>query len=121
MKKLTLLFCIVFSVKLLAQFPNVLISTSNSPEEVSIAINPKNTNQIVAGANLNNSYRSNDAGVTWSVQTLVCSAYGVWGDPVLIWDTANTCYYMHLSNPPSGGSWIDRIVVQKSTDRKSVV
>ncbi len=116
MKKLILLFCIVFSVELLAQFPNVLISTTNSPEEVSIAINPKNTNQIVAGANLNNSYRSNDAGVTWSVQTLVCSAYGVWGDPFLIWDTANTCYYMHLSNPPSGGSWIDRIVVQKSTD-----
>ncbi|MBP7810401.1 MAG: T9SS type A sorting domain-containing protein [Bacteroidia bacterium] len=99
-----------------AQFPNVLISTSNSPEEVSIAINPKNTNQIVAGANLNNMYRSNDAGATWTVGTLACSAYGVWGDPVVIWDTANACYYMHLSNPPSGpgNSWIDRIVVQKS-------
>jgi hypothetical protein len=117
MKKLILLLCgVSVSTKVLAQFPNVLISTSNSPEEVSIAINPKNTNQIVAGANINNSYRSNDAGVTWSVQTLVCNAYGVWGDPVLIWDTANTCYYLHLSNPPSGGSWIDRIVVQKSTN-----
>ena len=35
-----------------AQYPNILISTSNEPEEVSIAINPKNTNQIVAGANI---------------------------------------------------------------------
>ena len=98
------------------QFPNILISNSNSPEEVSIAINPKNTNQIVAGANLNNMYRSNDAGATWTVSTLACSAYGVWGDPILIWDTANACYYLHLSNPPTGPgySWIDRIVVQKS-------
>lgn len=116
MKKIIILLFSILSTKSFSQFPNVLISTSNSPEEVSIAINPKNTNQIVAGANLNNSYRSNDAGVTWSVQTLSCSAYGVWGDPVLIWDTTNTCYYLHLSNPPSGGSWIDRIVVQKSTN-----
>jgi hypothetical protein len=98
------------------QFPNVLISSSNSPEEVSIAINPKNTNQIVAGANLNNMYMSNNSGATWTVSTLACSAYGVWGDPIVTWDTANACYYLHLANPPSGpgNSWIDRIVVQKS-------
>lgn len=105
----------VFCTSVFAQFPNVLISTSNSPEEVSIAINPKNTNQIVAGANINNAYRSNDAGATWTTQILTCPAYNVWGDPVLIWDTANACYFLHLSNP-SSGSWIDRIVVQKSTD-----
>lgn len=101
-----------------AQFPNVLISTSNSPEEVSIAINPKNTNEIVAGANINNMYRSLNGGATWSISTLSCPAYNVWGDPVLIWDTANACYYMHLSNPnptvTTGGTWIDRIVIQKS-------
>jgi hypothetical protein len=103
-----------------AQFPNVLISTSNSPEEVSIAINPKNTNQIVAGANINNRYRSMDGGATWTVSTLTCPAYSVWGDPVLIWDTANACYFMHLSNPnptvTPGGTWVDRIVIQKSGD-----
>lgn len=101
-----------------AQFPNVLISTSNSPEEVSIAINPKNTNEIVAGANINNMYRSLNGGTTWSISTLSCPAYNVWGDPILIWDTANACYYMHLSNPnptvTPGASWIDRIVIQKS-------
>lgn len=100
------------------QFQNVLISTSNSPEEVSIAINPKNTNEIVAGANLNNMYRSTNGGVTWSVSTLACNAYGVYGDPVLIWDTSNVCYYMHLSNPnpniTPGGTWVDRIVIQRS-------
>ena len=112
--------CLGITQFLSAQFPNILISTSNDPEEVSIAINPKNTNQIVAGANINNAYWSNDGGITWSLQTISCSAYNVYGDPVLIWDTANACYFVHLSNPnPSvtpGGTWVDRIVVQKSTD-----
>lgn len=116
----TLIFLILCYFSVNAQFPNVLISTSNSPEEVSIAINPKNTNQIVAGANLNNSYRSNDGGMTWTISTITCPAYSVYGDPVLFWDTANACYYVHLSNPnPSttpGGTWVDRIVVQKSTN-----
>lgn len=118
MKKIFIAFLVFFGQIISAQFPNVLISTSNSPEEVSISINPKNTNQIVAGANINNMYRSLDGGATWSVSTLSCPAYNVWGDPVLFWDTANACYFMHLSNPnptvTPGGSWIDRIVVQKS-------
>jgi hypothetical protein len=102
-----------------AQFPNVLISTLNSPEEIAIAINPKNTSQLVAGANIDNSYRSADGGATWIHQTLTCTPYNVWGDPVMIWDTANTCYFIHLSNPGStvpGGSWVDRILIQRSTD-----
>lgn len=120
MKKIILFILSLSANFIFAQFPNILISTLNQPEEVSIAINPKNTNQIVAGSNLKNTYRSNDGGVTWSYQMLACSAYDVWGDPVVIWDTANACYYMHLSNPNAvitpGGSWIDRIVVQKSGD-----
>jgi hypothetical protein len=120
MKKILFIICTGITHLLSGQFPNVLISTLNSPEEVAIAINPKNTNQIVAGANLNNSYCSNDAGATWSINTIACTAYSVYGDPVLIWDTANTCYYIHLSNPDpnvtAGGSWVDRIVIQKSTD-----
>lgn len=117
MKQVLLFFCFLAG-QLAAQFPNILISTLNEPEEVSIAINPKNTNQIVAGANINNAYRSTDAGLTWSSQLLTCSSFDVWGDPVLIWDTANICYYLHLSNPDTnvtpGGSWVDRIVVQRS-------
>lgn len=121
MKKILLSSLLLFSANFIfAQFPNVLISTLNQPEEVSIAINPKNTNQIVAGSNLKNAYRSNNAGATWTTQLLACNAYDVYGDPVMIWDTANACYYIHLSNPNSaitpGGTWVDRIVVQKSGD-----
>jgi hypothetical protein len=99
----------------LAQFPNIMISNTNDPEEVSIHINPKNTNQVVAGANLNNLFVSNDGGLTWNVSILTDPLNGVWGDPIVFTDTTGNFYYAHLSNPPAG-TWIDRIVFQKSTD-----
>jgi hypothetical protein len=98
-----------------SQFTNVMISDQNSPEEISIRINPKNPTQVVAGANLNNVYNSTDGGITWNVGILTESTLGVWGDPIIFTDTAGTFYYSHLSNPPFG-SWIDRIVFQKSPD-----
>lgn len=103
-----------FTGAILAQHPNVMISNRNLPNETSICINPKDTKKMVAGANLNNVYYSQDEGRTWR-QVNVSSPYGIWGDPVMVADTAGSFYYLHLSNPPDG-SWIDRIVVQKSTD-----
>ena len=105
------LFCFVF-IDLTAQ--NVLISTENFPNEPSIAMDPKNPANLVAGANLNNYYISRDSGQTWTTANLT-SSLGVWGDPVISVDTAGDFYFFHLSNPPSG-NWIDRIVCQKTTD-----
>lgn len=93
---------------------NVLISVSNDPNEPSICINPNNPNEIVAGTNLANVYQSNDGGNTWS-ESVMTSSFGVWGDPVIAADTAGDFYFFHLSNP-ANGSWIDRIVCQKSVD-----
>ncbi|MCB9290192.1 MAG: glycosyl hydrolase [Lewinellaceae bacterium] len=98
----------------LAQHPNVLISAENAPNEPAICINPKNTQEMVAGANLNNVYYSHDGGVSWT-KTPVSCPWGIWGDPVIGVDTSGAFYYLHLSNPPSG-NWIDRIIAQKSTD-----
>ncbi|HEY5533328.1 MAG TPA: T9SS type A sorting domain-containing protein [Ignavibacteria bacterium] len=95
-------------------YQNVMISNQNSPEEVSICINPKNLNQLVAGANIINEYYSSDGGMTWTWQTM-SSTYGVWGDPIITVDTIGNFYFFHLSNP-SSGSWIDRMVCQKSTN-----
>jgi hypothetical protein len=100
------------------QHQNVMIPYSVSswdPEEPCVYVNPKNTNELVAGANINNVYRSNDGGYTWQANALSSQQNGVWGDPVTIVDTAGNWYYFHLSNPPVG-NWIDRIVCQKSTD-----
>lgn len=103
------------TTSIFAQFKNVMISNTNSPSEVSICINPKNTNQMVAGANLNNAYYSTDAGVTWTAKKITEPTLGVYGDPILFVDTTGAFYFSHLANPPSG-SWVDRIVFQKSTD-----
>jgi photosystem II stability/assembly factor-like uncharacterized protein len=94
---------------------NIKISGENSPNETTIMFNPKDPATIVAAANLNNMYVSNDTGRTWRDQQMT-SRYGVWGDPVLDVDSKGNFYYFHLSNPPDG-SWIDRIVCQKSTDK----
>ena len=97
----------------IAQHTNVLISNENNPEEPSIMVNPLNTNEIIAGANISKYSFSIDGGYTWTDGNLTSAQYGVWGDPCLIVDTAGRYYFFHLSNPPAGeGNWIDRIVCQ---------
>ncbi|NWF89700.1 MAG: exo-alpha-sialidase [Ignavibacteriaceae bacterium] len=115
--KLTLYFFLFISTAILAQHKNYRVSSTASfdPEEVTIAINTKNPNQLAAGANIRYFYGSSDSGLTWN-QSDMTSTLGVWGDPCLIYDGLGNLFYAHLSNPPSPGYWIDRIVVQKSTD-----
>jgi hypothetical protein len=113
-------FTALLPLPLLAQSPhaNVLVSTQNAPTETAICINPKNTNELVAGANTNNQYYSVDGGQTWTWRRLT-SPYNVWGDPCVVVDTTGAFYYLHLSNPAAGsGSYafpfIDRIQVQRA-------
>ncbi len=113
---LTLLLSFFFATTTFSQFTNVLISNTNDPNEPSIVIDPNNTNTLFAASNINNYYVSNDGGFTWSENTLSSASYGVWGDPALLIDNNSNMYFFHLSNPPSPGNWIDRIVCQKSTD-----
>jgi hypothetical protein len=112
----------VFSPDLFAQFKNIQInnSSANQPNEVSIAINPKNPNFISAGSNLNLFYSSSDGGNTWT-QKLMSSVWKVWGDPCLIYDTNGNLFFAHLSDQRNTGTgyWIDRIVVQRSTSNGS--
>lgn len=121
MKSCSKLF-LLFSISILmmstitAQYQNVKINNAGStdPEEVTIAINPVNPNILAAGANISYFYRSTDAGQTWT-QSLMNSTLGVWGDPCVLFDSLGNLYYGHLSNPNSG-YWIDRIVIQRSTN-----
>jgi hypothetical protein len=101
--------------KVYAQHTNVFIGDRNAPNEPSICINPNNTDQMVAAANIDNVYYSKDAGASWTQVSLSCP-WGIWGDPVLAADTAGAFYFLHLSNPPAPGNWIDRIITQKSLD-----
>ena len=97
-----------------AQYQNILINNTGSPNEPTICINPKNTNQIAAGSNLNFYYYSTNGGYNWTTNTLT-STYSVWGDPAITVDTAGHFYYGHLTNLTSS-YFIDRIVIQKSTN-----
>lgn len=112
-KSLLLVTCFFYYVSAIAQHINVMVGNTNDPEETSIALNPKNPRYIVAGANIRSYYYSSDTGRTWST-ALLSSPFGVYGDPAIICDTNGHFYFFHLSNTP-GGSFIDRIVSQKST------
>ncbi len=105
---------ILFSSVALSQYQNILITSTGSPNEPAICMDPKNPNRIVAGSNLNFYYYSTNGGYNWTRATLT-SSYSVWGDPSITVDTNGHFYYGHLTNP-SGSYFIDRIVVQKSTD-----
>jgi len=114
LKYISLIFIVLLSTSAIGQHTNILIDDEGftfAPEEPSIMVNPNNTDHMVAGSNVDNMYYSTDGGQTWTAEKL-SSSYGVWGDPCIIVDTANRFYFLHLSNPPSGGYWIDRIVCQ---------
>lgn len=113
MKKLYLTFLLMCAVNLFSK--NVIIDNTPDVNEPSIKVDPLNPARMVAGANINRAYISNDTGHTWSKLKLF-SPYGVWGDPCIDVDTAGNFYFFHLSYPPPAeGSWIDRIICQKLT------
>ncbi len=91
-----------------------MLGNQSSPNEPSIAIDPNQPQYLIAASNINNYYLSSDTGKTWT-HYYQNSLYGVWGDPILIADTAGSFYYFHLANPPAG-NWIDRMVCQRSDD-----
>jgi Secretion system C-terminal sorting domain len=118
--KITALFIplfLIISIELDAQYQNIKVNTSGfDPEEVSIAVNPSSPANLAVGANITYFYSSANAGLNWAQKNITSNLFDVWGDPSLIYDGIGNLFYGHLSNTPSPGYWIDRIVVQKSTD-----
>ncbi|MBP6977163.1 MAG: T9SS type A sorting domain-containing protein [Lentimicrobiaceae bacterium] len=112
---IALIIFMLTSLVSVSQHQNILIGEDVYPEEPTIFIDPGNTNRIIAGANIDNVYFSDDGGYSWDQSTLQSASFGIWGDPCVIVDTEGYLYYFHLSWPPEG-EWIDRIVCQRSTD-----
>lgn len=111
-----ILFYIYKSGYAQSDYQNVMITSDFTPSEVTIAFNPTNTSNLVAAANIESYYYSFDGGKTWTTKKLE-STYGVYGDPCVVADMLGNFYYFHLSNSyTDGGTWLDRIICQKSDD-----
>jgi hypothetical protein len=120
MVKICFLFFVLISLSVSGQtvFQNVKLKPYNLMSEIygqsepSIAIDPKNPNNIAAGCILSDYYFSKDSGKTWESRKM-SSTYGVWGDPAILFDTTGRVYYFHLADYKKT-SWIDRIVCQSA-------
>jgi hypothetical protein len=106
-----------------SKYKNIKIIEGDSffsgPCEPSIAINPMNSNNIVAGSILDGYHYSFDSGRTW-VSKKITSKKGVYGDPCLLSDFDGNFYYLHLSNPDgrayTGKKFLNQIVIHQSKD-----
>lgn len=118
-----LIVLLVLGFSAQAQFKNKVLATQVDgvypPLEPSIAINKRNPDNIVAAVVLDKAIYSKDGGLSWQTTTLK-SPFGVYGDPAVISDVKGDFYYFHLADPSGKGrsddAWLDRIVMQKSTD-----
>lgn len=98
----------VFAAGLSAQPQRIRIDLpGSSAEEVSIAINPVNPDNIIAGSNLRWFYSSFDGGRTWTQGEL---GGGTWGDPAVLFDRDGRAYIANLVY-----GW-DAIIVRRSDD-----
>ena len=83
-----------------------------SQVEPSIAIHPNKPKIMAAGSVLSDYYYSKNGGKKWKSKTLK-STYGVYGDPVLMFDKMGRVYYFHLASYKNA-THLDRIVCQSS-------
>ncbi len=113
-KTAVLVFCTALLIH--AQYPNIRVDNNSisEPEEVCIAINPTDPLNLAAGSNRYYYYYSKDGGETWDGARMQTSFVMV-GDPCVTFDPEGNLYFGHISDPPFG-SYLDRIVVHKSTD-----
>lgn len=112
---LSVITCFTGMNSLFAQSkPVKMNTTANNPEEVTIAINPRNPKIQVAASNINNFYYSSDGGHTWKERSL-SSRHGYWGDPMLHFDADGNLFIAHLGKNPEKffPTWIDKMVVQR--------
>jgi hypothetical protein len=103
MKKIITIITVLLCTTAFGQYKNVTLPLPRkatyyySQVEPSIFINPKNTNEIIAGTVMNDYYYSSDAGYTWKSKSIK-SKWGVNGDPCMLIDTLGRYFYFHLSN-----------------------
>ncbi|HEY5533641.1 MAG TPA: T9SS type A sorting domain-containing protein [Ignavibacteria bacterium] len=111
----------------LCQYQNIIFNVNNNynPNEPTIMINPKNTNQIVAGSNIfyinstdtaiSGYYYSTNSGLNWQGGPLLSTIARTAGDPVVIVDTSGNFYFFTITNW-GRTDWLDNLICLKSTN-----
>ncbi|HEV8361493.1 MAG TPA: sialidase family protein [Candidatus Thermoplasmatota archaeon] len=104
---------------------DVIVAVPNNQNEYGIAANPRNADNLVAGANdyeLGDAwagfYTTFDGGATWTHGRIPLPAlYTVSGDPTLVFDQAGNAYYGGIAfNRGSTNNGANAIFVSKSLD-----
>lgn len=100
-----------------AQTPIRIDQGDHDPNETSICIDRTDIGKMIAGSNLDQIYRSQDTGKTWT-KYHAQSEFGVYGDPVFMSNRSGKIFFAHLSRNSAKiyPDWFDKIVVQYSTD-----
>lgn len=114
---------VVKNISYKSNYQNIKIAEGEifqtGPCEPSIAINPTNPKNIVAGSVLDGYHYSMDAGKTWKSGVLT-SVLGVYGDPCLLTNAKGDFFYLHLSNPDNlayaSSDFLNQIVIHRSQD-----
>jgi subtilisin-like proprotein convertase family protein len=125
----TIILIIIFlfvPVLLYPQYQNCKLNPVNKMfyGEECIKINPKNTNQVVAGIMANYSpltgimgyCYSTNSGVNWSSSPITCSFAQPGSDPIIIVDTLGNFYYICCANWGVPGPNLDKLLCFKSTN-----
>lgn len=124
MRRLLNLLIIICLWHLASQAQPLRINVSDhKPDEFTVAVDPNNPRVVVAAANINHLYCSDDGGRNFT-ERIIKSSFGVYGDPVLRFDTFGRLFMLHLAR---NSKWsrtsndfyqsLDRIVVQISLDQ----
>lgn len=115
---ISLWLSVVTMETILAQYTNVRVSRTQSTyqQEVTIAINPTNTQNLIAACNPSGTedsqFYSTDGGQSWVPNSWL---WGNYGDPCVLFDVNGRAYYAHLTSM-AGGYFLDRMTVHRSSN-----
>jgi hypothetical protein len=126
MKKISLIILLLSICSVHSQYLNVKINPSAYQiyGEEYIMINPKNTNEIVAGAigyfpPLNTAmgyFYSSNGGLNWSGGPLTTTLGQPGSDPIVVVDTSGYFYYISCANWGVSGPNLDKLFCFRSTN-----